>query len=178
MKSARRKLFGGALAFAAALTLALAVAGFAQDGPQGPGGFGGPRHGGPGGRGGRGPGGVGLGPVARELNPTDAQKEQIKQIGDAFETSTKSLREQLFARGGGGPLDGLKEFDEAAVRSAAQARAAVQVELEVARARAQSQIYAVLTAEQKAKLAELRQQFEQRRQERGRRGEGRPDGGM
>jgi protein CpxP len=180
MKSAKRKLFGGALALAAALTLA--VAGFAQDGPQGgPGDFGGPRHGGPGGRGGRGPGGpggVGVGPVARELNLTDAQKEQIKQIGEAFETSTRSLREQLFAKGGGGPLDGLKEFDEAAVRSAAQARASVQVELEVARARAQSQIYAVLTAEQKAKLAELRQQFEQRRQERGQRPEHRPDGGM
>lgn len=83
----------------------------------------------------------------------------------------------MFARGGGGgPLDGLKEFDEAAVRSAAQARAAAQVELEVARARAQSQVYAVLTAEQKAKLAELRQQFEQRRRERGQRREGRPDG--
>ncbi|HLM59149.1 MAG TPA: Spy/CpxP family protein refolding chaperone [Pyrinomonadaceae bacterium] len=87
------------------------------------------------------------------------------------------LRGRLFARGGGGgPLDGLKEFDEAAVRSAAQARAAAQVELEVARARAQSQVYAVLTAEQKAKLAELRQQFEQRRRERGQRREGRPDG--
>ena len=173
MKSARRKLFGGALAFAAALTLALGVAGLAQDGP---GGFGGPRHGGCGGRGPGGHGGFGLGPAARELNLSDAQKEQIRQIGEAFETSTKSLREQLFARGGGGPLDGLKEFDEAAVRSAAQARAAVQVELEVARARAQSQVYAVLTAEQRARLAELRQQFEQRRQERGQRRGGRPDG--
>lgn len=56
------------------------------------------------------------------------------------------------------------------------ARAALQVELEVARARAQSQVYAVLTAEQKAKLAGLRQQFEQRRQERGQRRGGRPDG--
>ena len=55
--------------------------------------------------------------------------------------------------------------DEAAVRAAAQARANVQVELEVARARMMSQIFAVLTAEQKAQLAAKRQQFEQRRSE-------------
>ena len=56
-------------------------------------------------------------------------------------------------------------FDEAAVRKAAQARAGIEVELEVAHARAMSQIFSVLTAEQKAKLAEIHQQMEQRRQE-------------
>ena len=62
-------------------------------------------------------------------------------------------------------VDELKDgaFDEAAARAAAQARANVHVELDVAHARMMSQIYALLTAEQKAKLAELRQQFEQRR---------------
>ena len=159
MRTARTKLIGGALALAAAL-LVTAVGLARQDGPHGfggppPEGRGGPRRGGPGGPG-------GLGPLARELNLTDAQKAQIKQIEDGFREGTKSLHEQLF-QAGGGPLDGLTDtFDEAAARSAAQARAGVQVELEVAHAKMMSQIYALLTAEQKAKVAELKQKFAQR----------------
>jgi Spy/CpxP family protein refolding chaperone len=146
------------LAFTVAI-LMTAVA-FAQHGE--PRGFGGPPPGGGPGR--HGPGGA-LGPLARDLNLTDAQKTQIKQLTDDFEQSTKSLREQLF-KTGGGPLEGLKDgaFDEASVRAAAQARANIQVELEVAHAKLMSQVYTVLTVEQKAKLAELRQRFEQRRQ--------------
>lgn len=164
----KAKMIGGALALAAVCILT--TAGFAQQGgPQR--GFGGPPPGGhdgppPGGGGRRGPGGF-LGPLARELNLTDAQKAEIKKINDSFTESAKALHEQLFKAGGGGPLDGLKEgaFDEAAARAAAQARANAQIELDVAHARMMSQIYALLTAEQKAKLAELRQQFEQRRRE-------------
>jgi len=159
MKMTKTKLrIGAALVFVAALTMA--VVGFAQQGGQrGFGGGGRP----PGGREHGGPRGGGiLGPLARDLNLTDAQKTQIKSITDSFEESTKSLREQLF-NAGGGPFDGLKDgaFDEAAARSAAQARASVHVEMEVARARMMSQVYALLTTEQKAKLVELRQQFEQ-----------------
>jgi len=154
MRTARTKLIGGALALAAALLLAAVV--FAQDG--GPQGFGGPPHGGPR-RGG--PGGM-LGPLARDLNLTDAQKAQIKQIEDSFRESTKGLREQLF-KSGGGPLDGLTDtFDESAARAAAQSRANVQIELEVAHAKMMSQIYALLTADQKAKVTELKQKFAQR----------------
>src|SRR5437660_520602 len=152
MRSKRTKLIGGALAFAAAFVLT--VVGFAHQG-----GPGGPPPGGPGRHGHGGPGG--LGPLARDLNLTDAQKAQIKQIEDSFRESTKSLHEQMF-KTGGGPLDGLSDtFDEAAARSAAQARAGIQVELEVAHARMMSQIYALLTTEQKAKVAELKQRFAQ-----------------
>lgn len=163
IRLARTKLIGGALVLAGAL--ALAGIGLAQqDGHRG--GFGGPPsegHGG--GRGGRGGGGDVLGPFGRDLNLTDAQKAQVKQLTDAFEASTKTLHEQMF-KAGGTPFDGLDgAFDEAAVRAAAQARASVQVELDVARAKLQSQVYALLTAEQKAKVAELRQQFSQRRPE-------------
>jgi len=148
-----------AFALAAVASMALAAAAFpGQDGHHGPGGPGG----GP-----RGPHGPHAGNLvehlSRALDLTDAQKAQVKQIEDALRENTKSLHEQV-AKPGGGPLDGFKDgFDEAAVRSAAQARAAVHVELEVAHARAMSQIYSLLTAEQKAKLAELRKQFEQRR---------------
>jgi protein CpxP len=56
-------------------------------------------------------------------------------------------------------------FNEAAVRAAAQARANGHVEMEVARARMMSEIYNVLTPEQKTQLSTERQQREQRRQE-------------
>lgn len=154
----KKKFIGGALAFAAALVMS--VAAFAQHGPGGPGGHRGP--GGPGGPGGRG-GGL-LGHFSQMLNLTDAQKAQIKQLEDNFRESTKSLHEQLAKSGPGGPFEALNggTFDEAAVRAAAQARASVHVELEVAQARFFSQVYAVLTNEQKAKLAELHKQMQER----------------
>jgi protein CpxP len=162
MRLSKTKLSGAALAFVAALSLS--VVAFAQQGGRG--GFGGPPPP-PDGRPGEGRPGPGgrrgdvLGPIARELNLTDAQKAQIKQIADSFEESTKSLREQMF-KAGGTPLDGLDgNFDEPTARAAAQARASVQVELDVAHAKMLSQVYALLTADQKAKLAELKQQFAQ-----------------
>lgn len=154
----RKRLIGGAVAFAVALLMSVAVLG--QHG--GPGGHRGP--GGPGMHGG--PGGDLLGHFARELNLTDAQKAQVKQLVDAFQESNKGLHEQLMNAGPGGPFEGLKDgaFDEAAVRAAAQARANLHVEIEVAHARLMSQIYSLLTAEQKAKVAELRQRHEQMRE--------------
>jgi protein CpxP len=152
----RKKIIGGALAFAAAFLMS--VAAFAQHGPGGPGGRRG-HHG----RGG--PGGSLLGHFSQVLNLTDAQKAQIKQLEDGFRESTKDLHEQLAKAGpGGGPFEALGggAFDEAAVRTAAQARANLHVELEVAHAKFFSQVYAVLTAEQKAKLAELHQQRQER----------------
>ena len=149
----KKRIIGGAVAFAAALMMT--VAAFAQHGPGGHRGPGGPgRHGGPGNV---------LGHISRVLDLTDAQKAQIKLIEDGFRESTKSLHEQL-GKAGGGPFEALKDgaFDEAAVRAAAQARANVHVELEVAHARMLSQVFAVLTAEQKAKLAELHKQMQER----------------
>jgi Spy/CpxP family protein refolding chaperone len=108
------------------------------------------------------------GRFAEKLNLTDAQKEQMKQIAARYRESTKSLREQMRqARGGEGAgfING-GTFNESAVRSAAQARANAQVELEVSRARMMSEMYNVLTADQKSQLATERQQREQKRQER------------
>ena len=158
MKMTRKRFIGGAVAFAAALLMSVAALG--QHG--GPGGHRGP--GGPGGPGGH--GGDLLGHFARELNLTDAQQTQVKQFVDAFHESNKGLHEQLMKSGGGHvPFEGLADgaFDEAAVRAAAQARANLHVELEVKHARLMSQIYSLLTPEQKAKVAELRQRHEQRR---------------
>ena len=115
-------------------------------------------------------GGIFGGRLAEKLNLTDAQKEQMKQIAERHRESTKALREQTRqARGGGGDDAGFLNggtFNESAVRSAAQARANAHVEMEVARARMMSEMYAVLTPEQKTLLATERQQREQKRQER------------
>lgn len=143
----------------------MAIVGFAQ-GPPPFGGHGG--HGGPGGPGGHGRGGPDGGiPFARELNLTDAQKTQIKQIMDSTFESTKALHEQLrqLHDSAPDPLSGAA-FDEAAVRATAQKRAAIEVELEVAHARAMSQVFALLTTEQKAQLAAHHKEMEQRHAER------------
>ena len=111
-------------------------------------------------------GGFGGGHFAR-LNLTDAQKQQMEQIAARYHESFKAQRQQ----GRGGERAGFDAFNggtfnEAAVRAAAQARANARVEMEVARARMMSEMYNVLTAEQKAQLAQERQQWEQKRQER------------
>ena len=164
-----KKIMGG-LALAAAFALT-GIVGLAQQQSttQGQGGRerGGREWRHKGGQEGRGHEGGFAGRFAEKLNLTDAQKEQMKQIAARHRESTKALRQQMRqARGGDeGFLNG-GTFNESAVRSAAQARANAQVELEVARARMMSEMYAVLTPEQKAQLATERQQWEQKRQER------------
>ncbi len=116
-------------------------------GPFGPGFRGGPQ--GPGGpREGFGP----FGPLGHELNLTDAQKTQIKTIQDSFRESDRALFEQLRAlhEKQGGVTPGT--FDEAVFRSTAEARAKIQIEFEVSHAKMMSQVFNVLTAEQKAQI--------------------------
>jgi Spy/CpxP family protein refolding chaperone len=140
------------IAVAGALLLTIAAVAFSHgqrhQGPPRGGGF----RGGPGPR-------DGLGPL-RDLNLTDDQKAQIKKIKDSFEEGDKALFDQIRALRDSEPDPTSGTFDEAAVRAAAEARAKIQVELEVSHAKMMSQIAGVLTAEQKAKLAARRQQFE------------------
>ena len=166
-----KKIMGG-LALAATLALT-GIVGFAQQetaagqaGKEHAGGHG-RRGGGKGHRGGRMHGGF-AGGFAQKLNLTDAQKEQMKQIAARYRESAKAMRQQRGEGRRGGELNAFNggTFDEAAVRAAAQARANARVEREVAHARMMSEMYAVLTPEQKAQLAAERQQREQRRQER------------
>jgi Spy/CpxP family protein refolding chaperone len=160
-----KKIIGG---LALAGTLALTGIGFAQQATQGPGGKERDgqhwQHEGGEGRGGMKEGFAGR--FAEKLNLTDAQKAQMQQIAARFRESTKALRQQGHPeRGEFNPLNG-GTFDESAVRAAAQARANAHVEMEVAHARMMSEMYAVLTPEQKAQLAAEHQQREQKRQER------------
>ncbi|HEY0077235.1 MAG TPA: Spy/CpxP family protein refolding chaperone [Pyrinomonadaceae bacterium] len=166
-----KKILGG-LALAGTLALS-GIVGFAQQGTtQGQGGDKargerGWNRGGEG-KGHRGMGGGFLGRFGERLNLTDAQKEQLRQIATRYHESFRAQREQRRGERRGGGFDPLAggTFDEAAVRAAAQARAAAHVEREVAHARMMYEMYNVLTPEQKAQLAAERQQREQRRQER------------
>jgi len=168
-------------AVAAAVLLVAAVVAWSQQPraprPPGQGGFpGGPPPGGfqggppPGFEGpGRGPGGPGgprqafgpFGPFGRDLNLTDDQRAQIQKIHQSFQQGDQALHEQMRAlvEGQGDPLSG--QFNEAAVRSAAEARAKIQVEMEVSHARMMSQMLAVLTDAQRAQLAAHREQMRQ-----------------
>ncbi len=101
--------------------------------------------------------------IERMLDLTDAQKEQIKAIRErAAEASKphhealKPLMEQAHA------LTEAATFDEAAVRALALQMSPIQLELHVIQARAQAETRNVLTAEQKAKLAEMRKMMEGR----------------
>ena len=153
------KKFSVVAGIGAMLLLTTAVVVFSQnprprpDGPpMGPrGGFG---------HGPRGFGGPGeFGPLAG-LNLTDAQKDQIKKIHESFAEGTKALHEQMRALHDNETADPMSgTFDEAAFRSAAEARAKIQIELEVQHAKMMSQVANVLTAEQKAQLAERREQM-------------------
>jgi protein CpxP len=177
------KVVGVALAIA----LSVGAAGvLAQGPPQGGGGRGfgqgmGPGHGqggrgmgpgmgrgpmgGPGGMGG--PGQMGPGPIMqglRELNLTDAQKEQVKgileghkaefkKIADATQPARQALHEAVTA----------DKFDEAAIRAAAAAVGAAEGDAAVLRARVHADVWALLTPEQQTKAKELKGQVGQRR---------------
>ena len=92
----------------------------------------------------------------RKLNLTDAQRNQIKTIVSEERPKMKPLFQQLKA--GREQLDALIKsgpFDEAKVRSIAKGQADILANMIVGRERMKSQIYAVLTPEQRAKAEKL-----------------------
>ncbi|HKY21984.1 MAG TPA: Spy/CpxP family protein refolding chaperone [Vicinamibacterales bacterium] len=121
-------------------------------------------HGGPGSRGGRmgGPMGGGFGEVMRDL--TDAQRQQVKGIRERHAEQIRPLMERVRAA---------REAVHAAVFSGnignLQALSIevgnAETELTYQQAQVESEIFAVLTAEQKQKIAERRKQMDARRVE-------------
>jgi len=100
-----------------------------------------------------------MGYLAKQLNLTDAQKAQIKTMMQAQRTTMRPLMQQmaqnrvamLNATAGGA-------FDQAKVQALATQQAQLRAQLDVQKASLHSQIYnQVLTADQKAKADELRQ---------------------
>lgn len=100
----------------------------------------------------------------RALNLTEAQRDQIFKIhhdqAPAFREQMKKVRasrEELQKLARADP------FDPAAVRRAADAQAKAISEMAVMRVQAASQVRALLTPEQKAKLDQMREERESRR---------------
>lgn len=104
--------------------------------------------------------------MSKELNLTEAQQTQIKSILVDERTRTKPLRQQLRQneQAQNAKIDG--SFDETQVRAFANNQAQIMRDLIIEKQRTKSQIYSVLTPDQRQKALQLIQQHEQRRQER------------
>jgi periplasmic protein CpxP/Spy len=139
---------------------ALSVAGQQQNqapatqGRRGPGGgpdgFGGP------GRGRGGPGGPLAGLPLRELNLTDAQRDQVKQIVDSRQQEARAIGERaMAAREALHAATTSPSFDEGLIRAKAAEVAAIEADMAVSRARVFADVFQMLTPEQQAKVKEL-----------------------
>jgi periplasmic protein CpxP/Spy len=128
----------------------------------------GPHGGGRGGRG-FGPGAPGL--MLNELNLTDAQRQQVREIRDRNREQTQAVARRL------GELAAKQRqaietipVNETLITSATQDLTQAQVEMAIHEARLNADVWAVLTPEQQAKATKLRAErkarMEQRRQER------------
>jgi periplasmic protein CpxP/Spy len=115
-----------------------------------------------------GPGGGGLhGGMFKQLNLTDAQKAQMKQLHQSFAEQTKPLREQLRAK-----HEELRQaeqggtFDEAAATQKLTEAAGLEAKLMGAEFKLRQDMLAVLTPEQKTQLEQARAQFKANHAER------------
>lgn len=95
--------------------------------------------------------------MAKDLNLTAAQQEQVKAIITADREKNSPLMEKMEEK-----MEQLFEattaekFDEAAVRTLAAQKAELEVEMTVSRAKIRNSINAVLTPEQRAKAEKMR----------------------
>jgi protein CpxP len=146
---------------------------FAQDGP--PQGGPGLRRMGPGGPGrgfGPGPGGpfgiLGeLGHGLRQLDLSDAQREQLRGVMESHRAEFQAFGDRM--RTAHEALDMVvtaEAVDESAIRARSADLAAVQADAAVLRARVHQEIFSLLTAEQQAKAKELKAEAQARMKER------------
>jgi len=128
----------------------------------------GPRGGRPGGPGGRGPlAGLPL----RELQLSDAQQEQVRQIRSRHEAQVRDAMTKVeTARRAQRKAVETVPADEAQITSLTQDMVQAEVDVAIQASRLNSEIWSVLTPDQQSQLKKLRAerqaQFEQRRQNR------------
>lgn len=107
--------------------------------------------------------GQGIDRMAKVLKLTDAQQTQIKSLLDAEKEKMKPVFESIHEkRDQLRTLSEATSFDEAAVRTIATAIAQEEIELMVSRTRTQSKINALLTADQRELLKNLRPDMDRR----------------
>jgi len=120
----------------------------------------------------------GGGMMFRGLDLTDEQKAQIKAIHEANKGTMQPLMEAMKAnrqRMQEATANGA--FDEATVTAIANEHGTLAAQMMVARQRVMSQTFAILTPEQKAKAAEMRQKRGEGFKGRGMRRGGKSGGG-
>jgi protein CpxP len=99
--------------------------------------------------------GRGVMTALRALDLTDDQKAKVKEILEANKSTVQPIRKQMKANHQ--KLADLKgSFDEAAVTEIAKNQGDLTAQMIVARQRVKSEIFAILTDEQKAKAEQLR----------------------
>jgi Spy/CpxP family protein refolding chaperone len=103
--------------------------------------------------------------MTRELNLTGAQQTQIKSILQAEKAKIQPLRQQLRQNQQTENTAISGTFDEGKARAFAGKQAQIVSDLMVERERMKSEIYAVLTPDQRAKAQQLMQARQQRRQQ-------------
>jgi len=104
--------------------------------------------------------------MAKQLNLTDAQKTQIKGIMADEKTRIKPMMQQLRQNQQAENANVNGSFDENQARTFANKQAQLMTDLIVEKEHMRSQVYAVLTPEQRQKALQLMQERQQHRQER------------
>ncbi len=104
--------------------------------------------------------------MAKQLNLTDAQQTQIKGIMATEKTKIKPLMQQMRQNQQAQDANINGSFDENQARAFAGKQAQIMTDLIVEKQRMRSEVYAVLTAEQRQKAQQLMLERQQRRQER------------
>lgn len=104
--------------------------------------------------------------MTKELNLTTDQQTQIKSIMQAQKSKVQPLMQQLRQNRQAESANITGNFDENQARTFANKQTQLMSDLIVEQERTKSQIYAVLTPEQRQKAQQLMQQHEQRMQER------------
>jgi periplasmic protein CpxP/Spy len=103
------------------------------------------------------------GMMLRGLDLTDDQKAKVKEIMGASKAKAQALRESLKAnRRKMDAATANGAFDEAQVSALAAEKGNLSAQATVERARVKSQIFAILTDEQKAKASEMRSRMKDR----------------
>lgn len=104
--------------------------------------------------------------MTRQLNLTEAQQTQIKGIMASEKTKIKPMMQQLRQNQQAEDANMNGSFDENQARAFANKQAQLMTDLIVEKERMRSQVYAVLTPEQRQKALQLMQERQQHRQER------------
>jgi Spy/CpxP family protein refolding chaperone len=110
--------------------------------------------------------GMGMGLPLHELNLTQEQHAQIKQIMQAERPAMKPLMQQeMLAHQQLIQLITSGAFDQAKATAIANQEAQTHVQMQVEHAKIASQIYQLLSSDQKAKVADMITKHQQRMQE-------------